>query len=100
MVNTLDMPKILGKFIANGLVINVHLSFLLAAREFGEETMAEGSQFHLASRAAAAAVRPAKKQILRAHMTALARRLYGPDSPGHRELAVDILRARRRSAGR
>jgi hypothetical protein len=64
--------------------------------------MTEGSLHHFAQRVAAGAVRPAKKQILRAHMSALARRLYGPDLPPeyYRNLAVSILRERRRSAGR
>jgi hypothetical protein len=43
-----------------------------------------------------------KKPILRAHMTALARRLYGPErsSALHRGLAASILQVRRRSLGR
>lgn len=63
--------------------------------------MTEGSLHQLSSRQSAGAVRPAKKQILRAHMAALARRLYGPDQAGndHRGLAANILQARRR-AGR
>lgn len=57
---------------------------------------------HQVGRPAAGAVRPAKNRILRAHMTALARRVYGPDLPGgyYRGLAVEILRARRRAGGR
>jgi hypothetical protein len=64
--------------------------------------MTEGSQHHFTHRIAAGAVRPAKKQILRAQMSALARRIYGPDLPAeyYRNLAVSLLRVRRRSAGR
>ncbi len=64
--------------------------------------MTVGSEHQLGYRLTAGAVRPAKKQILRAHMTALAQRLYGPEMPAeyHRKLAVDILRTRRRAAGR
>jgi hypothetical protein len=64
--------------------------------------MTEGSLNHLPLRLSQSTVRPGKKQILRAHMTALARRLYGPEAPGnhYRGLAVSILQARRRAAGR
>ncbi|HZB93756.1 MAG TPA: hypothetical protein VE397_20065 [Stellaceae bacterium] len=64
--------------------------------------MTEGSPHHTGFRLGAAPVRPAKKQVLRAHMSALARRLYGPDVPGgqYRSLAADILRVRRRASGR
>ncbi len=64
--------------------------------------MTEGSQHHLGYRTIPGTVRPAKKQILRAHLTALARRLYGPELPGghSRSLATEILRARRRAGGR
>jgi hypothetical protein len=64
--------------------------------------MSEGSLHHLSQRMSAGSIRPAKKQILRAHMAALARRLYGPDQAGnyHRGLAATILQARRRAAGR
>jgi hypothetical protein len=61
--------------------------------------MTEGSQHHWAARSATSAIRPAKRQILRAHMTMLARRLYQPGSY-HRNLATSILQARRRAAGR
>jgi hypothetical protein len=102
MANTYDLPKILGKSAANALVINVQLSSFLAPRVFGREEMTPGSQHHLGYRLTAGAVRPTKNRILRAHMTALARRVYGPDLPGgfYRDLAVDILRARRRAGGR
>lgn len=52
---------------------------------------------------AASACRPrANKPILRAHMTALARRLFGPErSAAHLHArAVDILVARRRASPR
>lgn len=64
--------------------------------------MTEGSLHNLPLRLSQAPVRPGKKQILRAHMAALARRVYGPDgAAGHyRGLAVNILQARRRTAGR
>ncbi|MGO8917588.1 MAG: hypothetical protein ACLQJR_16910 [Stellaceae bacterium] len=64
--------------------------------------MTEGSLHQMSTRQAAGAIRPAKKQILRAHMTAMARRLYGPDqtSSQYRDMAVNILQARRRAAGR
>ena len=64
--------------------------------------MTEGSHYHLGDRLPAGAARPAKKPILRAHMTALARRFYGPELPGgqYRSLAADILRVRRRASGR
>jgi ABC-type Fe3+ transport system substrate-binding protein len=64
--------------------------------------MTEGSLHHLSLRGAAGATRPAKKQILRAHMAALARRIYGPDQAGnyHRGLAANLLQTRRRAAGR
>lgn len=60
------------------------------------------SQHHLGNRPAARAVRPATKPILRAQMTALAQRLYGPEMPAdyHRRLAVDIFQTRRRAAER
>ena len=64
--------------------------------------MTVGSHHHLGQRLGMGAIRPAKKQILRAHMSALARRLNGPEMPAeqHRKLAVDILQTRRRSVGR
>lgn len=64
--------------------------------------MTEGSLHSLPLRLSQATVRPGKKQILRAHMTALARRVYGPDTAGnhYRGLAVSILQARRRTGGR
>ena len=64
--------------------------------------MTEGPFNNLPLRPPVATVRPAKKAILRAHMAALARRIYGPDQDGnyHRELAVNILQSRRRAAGR
>ncbi len=64
--------------------------------------MTEGSYHHLGDRLPVGAARPAKKPILRAHMTALARRFYGPELPGgqHRSVAADILRVRRRASGR
>lgn len=63
--------------------------------------MTEGSLHQVSLRQSAGVVRPGKKQILRAHMAALARRLYGPDQAGsyHRGLAASILLTRRR-AGR
>ena len=59
--------------------------------------MTEGSRH-----GASAARLRLKKPILRAHMTALARRLYGPErSAGfHRGLAASILQARRRGLAR
>lgn len=64
--------------------------------------MTEGSLNHLSLRQPMGGARPAKKPILRAHMAALARRVYGPDQAGnyHRGLAANILLARRRSSGR
>jgi hypothetical protein len=64
--------------------------------------MTDGSLHHLFLRLPVGAARPAKKPILRAHMAALARRVYGPDQAGnyHRGLAANILQARRRSPGR
>jgi hypothetical protein len=64
--------------------------------------MTEGSYYHLGDRLPAGTARPAKKPILRAQMTALARRFYGPELPAgqHRSLAADILRVRRRASGR
>ena len=64
--------------------------------------MTGGSQHHFGSRPAGRAVRPATKPILRAQMTALAQRLYGPDMPAeyHRKLAVDLFQTRRRAAER
>jgi hypothetical protein len=64
--------------------------------------MTEGPLHTLSLRPSAGAVRPAKKQILRAHLAALARRVYGPDQAGndYRGLAVNILQARRRASGR
>jgi hypothetical protein len=58
--------------------------------------MTEGSRI-----AASAARLRLKKPILRAHLTALARRLYGPDRAGvYRGLAANILQARRRGLAR
>lgn len=64
--------------------------------------MSEGALHHLGARQGTGAARLAKKPILRAHLSALARRLYGPDQPGNyqRGLAASILRARRRSGAR
>jgi len=64
--------------------------------------MTAGSQHQFGHRLPAGALRPAKKQILRAHMSALAHRFYGPEMPAdyHRKLAVGIFQTRRRSAGR
>ncbi len=61
--------------------------------------MTEGSLHHLLLRLSQVPVRPAKKAIVRAHLTALARRVYGPDAAGnhYRGLAVSILQARRRT---
>ena len=64
--------------------------------------MNEGPLHNLSLRPPLNAVRPGKKAIVRAHMAALARRIYGPDQPGnyHRDVAVSILQTRRRAAGR
>lgn len=64
--------------------------------------MSDVSLHAVSPRQATGTVRPAKKQILRAHMTAMARRLYGPDQSAshYRDLAINILQSRRRAAGR